>query len=127
MHQIQCVLDSDGIPELVELANSVPRVMASENGSPGNQSRVKSNGEVDPKVRNEACWVLLKAVSCGSDQQIVQLAEDGCAQVLFSLLTDASMEIMALEGSQKVLQAGEEIAIQELAEKVQDHGVHPHI
>ena len=50
--QIQGVLDSGAIPPIVELASA-------EN--------------TDAEVKNEACWVLLSATSCGSDTQIEYL------------------------------------------------------
>jgi len=50
--QIQTVLDSGAVPSLVALASA-----------PG----------TDPEVKNEACWVVLNATSCGSDLQIEYL------------------------------------------------------
>jgi hypothetical protein len=47
--QIQCVLDSGSIPPLVNLASAA---------------------QTDPEVKSEACWVVLNATSCGSDEQV---------------------------------------------------------
>mmetsp|Transcript_17259 Transcript_17259/g.22025 ORF Transcript_17259/g.22025 Transcript_17259/m.22025 type:complete len:837 (+) Transcript_17259:356-2866(+) len=99
--QIQCVLDSGGIPPLVELASE--------------------EADTDPDVKIEACWVLLNATSCGSDQQIEQLVRAGCVQVLCNLLRDTSMVMMALEGLEKILQVGEDIAL-----KTRPAGTNPH-
>mmetsp|Transcript_17886 Transcript_17886/g.21733 ORF Transcript_17886/g.21733 Transcript_17886/m.21733 type:complete len:839 (+) Transcript_17886:254-2770(+) len=99
--QIQCVLDSGGIPPLVELASE--------------------DANTDPDVKIEACWVLLNATSCGSDRQIEQLVRAGCVQVLCNLLRDTSMVMMALEGLEKILQVGEDIAL-----KNHPAGTNPH-
>jgi len=37
----------------------------------------------DPEVKNEACWVVLNATSCGSDLQIEYLVAQVCADLLF--------------------------------------------
>lgn len=50
VEQIQYVLDSDGIPALITLAE---------------------NQNTDPEVKSEACWVVLNATSCGSDSQVI--------------------------------------------------------
>lgn len=133
--QIQFVLDSGAIPQLVRLANSIDlnanRNVSKKsdaerkNGGSGlvrkgqlnnvkkksdsGPTKVLQSGQVDPDVRIEACWVLLNATSCGSEKQIVQLVREGCVQVLCSLLADASMVLMALEGIEKVLQVGQVI------------------
>ena len=64
----------------------------------------------DPIVTNEACWVILNATSCGSHSQIEYLVEVGCVGVLCNLLMDASMVMIALEGLEKILQVGEDMA-----------------
>eukprot|EP00948_MAST-09A_sp_MAST-9A-sp1_P000553 g553.t1 len=89
VEQIQFVLDSGSIPDLVQLAQ---------------------DPETDPDVKIEACWVLLNATSCGSNPQIEYLVKHGCVSVLCALLSDASMIMMALEGLEKILQVGEFIA-----------------
>ena len=101
VEQIQCVLDSGGIPPLIKLASDDP--------------------ETDPDVKIEACWVLLNATSCGSDSQIEQLVKAGCVQVLCNLLHDTSMVMMALEGLEKILQVGED-----LANRTRPPGTNPH-
>jgi importin subunit alpha-6/7 len=87
--QIQCVLDSGAIDPLVALASSK---------------------KTDPDVKIEACWVLLNATSCGSDQQIEFLVEHGCVGVLCDLLSHPNMLIMAVEGLEKLLLVGDEAA-----------------
>ena len=89
--QIQCVLDSGSVPPLVTLASA--------------------GADVDPDVKIEACWVILNATSCGSDKQIESLVKAGCVSVLCNLLQDTSMVMMALEGLEKILQVGEDIAL----------------
>ena len=84
--QIQAVMDCGAIPPLVILA---------------------SDPETDHEVRSEACWVVLNATSCGSDEQVEQLVADGCVNVLGVLLKEASMVMMALEGLERVLQVEE--------------------
>ena len=81
--QIQAVIDSGAIPPLVKLVN---------------------NENTDKEVRSEACWVVLNATSCGNDEQIDILINEGCVSVLGVLLTEASMVMMALEGLERVLQ-----------------------
>ncbi len=81
--QIQAVIDSGAIPPLVNLVN---------------------NENTDKEVRSEACWVVLNATSCGNDEQIDILINEGCVSVLGVLLTEASMVMMALEGLERVLQ-----------------------
>ena len=61
-------------------------------------------------MKIEACWVLLNATSCGSDQQIEFLVEHGCVGVLCDLLSHPNMLIMAVEGLEKLLQVGNETA-----------------
>ena len=81
--QIQAVIDSGAIPPLVNLVN---------------------NENTDKEVRSEACWVVLNATSCGNDEQIDILINEGCVSVLGVLLAEASMVMMALEGLERVLQ-----------------------
>jgi len=89
VEQIQFVLDSGSIPDLVQLAQ---------------------DADTDPDVKIEACWVLLNATSCGNNSQIEYLVNNGCVSVLCALLSDASMIMMALEGLEKILQVGEFVA-----------------
>lgn len=84
--QIQAVMNCGAIPPLVALA---------------------SDPSADHEVRSEACWVVLNATSCGSDDQVEQLVADGCVNVLGVLLKEASMVMMALEGLERVLQVEE--------------------
>ncbi|KAL9180329.1 hypothetical protein ACHAXT_008299 [Thalassiosira profunda] len=84
--QIQAVIDSGAIPPLVEIVNM---------------------DETDKEVRSEACWVVLNATSCGNDEQISTLIEEGCVSVLGVLLTEPNMVMMALEGIERVLQTEE--------------------
>jgi hypothetical protein len=84
--QIQSVIDSGAIPPLVDLVN---------------------DDTTDKEVRSEACWVVLNATSCGSDDQIETLVDEGCVSVLGVLLTESSMVMMALEGLERVLQTEE--------------------
>jgi len=86
MEQIQTVIESGAMPLLVKLAGSVG---------------------TDPEVKSEACWVVLNATSCGSDEQIETLVREGCVGVLGELLNEASMVMMALEGLERVLQVEE--------------------
>lgn len=81
--QIQAVIDSGAIPPLVNLVN---------------------NENTDKEVRSEACWVVLNATSCGNDEQIDVLINEGCVSVLGVLLNEANMVMMALEGLERVLQ-----------------------
>ena len=60
--------------------------------------------DTDPEVKNEACWVVLNATSCGSDLQIEYLVEQGCIAILGELLGENSMVMMALEGLERILQ-----------------------
>ncbi|KAL7468313.1 hypothetical protein ACHAXS_008531 [Conticribra weissflogii] len=84
--QIQSVIDSGAIPPLVALVNS---------------------SKTDKEVRSEACWVVLNATSCGSDEQIETLVDEGCVSVLGVLLNEPNMAMMALEGLERVLQTEE--------------------
>jgi hypothetical protein len=84
--QIQSVIDSGVIPPLVELV---------------------SDPNTDKEVRSEACWVVLNATSCGSDEQIETLVDEGCVNVLGVLLAEPSMIMMSLEGLERVLQTEE--------------------
>ena len=88
--QIQTVLDSGAMPSLMDLASTADCDLA--------------------EVKNEACWVVLNAASCGSDSQIVRLVDHGCVAVLGDLLSETSMVMMALEGLERVLQVGDEEA-----------------
>ena len=84
--QIQAVIDSGAIAPLVKLVR---------------------DKKTDQEVRSEACWVVLNATSCGSDNQIEILVDEGCVAVLGVLLSEASMVMMALEGLERVLQVEE--------------------
>ena len=84
--QIQAVIDNGAIPPLVRLVN---------------------NEMTDKEVRSEACWVVLNATSCGNDEQIAILVEEGCVSVLGVLLAEPNMVMMALEGIERVLQTEE--------------------
>eukprot|EP00978_Attheya_sp_CCMP212_P030142 scaffold109876_cov55-Attheya_sp.AAC.1 len=86
VNQIEAVIRSNAIPPLVELVK---------------------DKSTDHEVRSEACWVVLNATSCGSDQQIETLVDEGCVSVLGVLLGEASMVMMALEGLERVLQVEE--------------------
>jgi hypothetical protein len=83
------VLDSGAVPSLVVLASAA---------------------DADPEVKNEACWVVLNATSCGSDLQIEYLVAQGCVAVLGDLLGEPSMVLMALEGLERILQVGDDEA-----------------
>jgi len=87
VEQIQTVLDSGAVPSLVALASAKA---------------------TDPEVKNEACWVVLNATSCGSDHQIEYLVKQGCVGVLGELLGETSMVMMALEGLERILQVGDD-------------------
>lgn len=63
-----------------------------------------SANETDTEVKNEACWVVLNATSCGSDLQIEYLVQQGCIAILGELLGETSMVMMALEGLERILQ-----------------------
>ncbi|CAN0042978.1 unnamed protein product [Ectocarpus sp. 6 AP-2014] len=84
--QIQSVLDSGAMPQLIKLATSP---------------------ETESEVRSEAYWVVLNAASCGSDAQIEYLVSQGCVQILSDLLGESSMVMMALEGIERVLSVGD--------------------
>lgn len=84
--QIQTVLDSGVMPQLISLA---------------------VNPNTDNEVRSEAHWVVLNAASCGSDAQIEYLVSQGCVPILGDLLGEGSMVLMALEGLERVLQVGD--------------------
>ena len=83
VEQIQAVIDSGAIPPLVQLVN---------------------DKKTDQEVRSEACWVVLNSTSCGSNEQIKVLVEEGCVSVLGLLLEETTMVAMALEGLERVLQ-----------------------
>ncbi len=83
VEQIQAVIDSGAIPPLVQLVN---------------------DKKTDQEVRSEACWVVLNSTSCGSNEQIKVLVEEGCVSVLGLLLEETTMVSMALEGLERVLQ-----------------------
>ena len=61
---------------------------------------------VGPKVRAEACWFILNATSCGTDDQIDFMIQHGSISALGGMLGESSMVIMALEGLERVLQVG---------------------
>ncbi|CAN0124409.1 unnamed protein product, partial [Ectocarpus sp. 12 AP-2014] len=84
--QIQSVLDSGAMPQLIKLATSP---------------------DTESEVRSEAFWVVLNAASCGSDAQIEYLVSQGCVQILSDLLGESSMVMMALEGIERVLSVGD--------------------
>jgi hypothetical protein len=54
-------------------------------------------------VRNEACWIILNSISCGTEMQIEALVRAGAVRVLCQLLPEPSMSQMALEGLEKIL------------------------
>ncbi|CAM9933922.1 unnamed protein product, partial [Discosporangium mesarthrocarpum] len=87
--QIQSVLDSGAMPQLIELATAKG---------------------TDSEVRSEAFWVVLNAASCGSDAQIEKLVKQGCVPILSDLLSESSMVMMALEGIERVLSVGDQQA-----------------
>ena len=97
--QIQAVIDCGAIPPLVELV---------------------SKKLTDKEVRSEACWVVLNATSCGNDQQISILVEEGCVDVLGVLLKEPNMVMMALEGIERVLQCEEAKDSEELYHKSEE-------
>ena len=97
--QIQAVIDSGAIPPLVGIVN---------------------NDLTDKEVRSEACWVVLNATSCGNDEQIKRLIQEGCVSVLGVLLTEANMVMMALEGIERVLQAEEAQDTEDLYHKSEE-------
>ncbi|CAM9262705.1 unnamed protein product [Ascophyllum nodosum] len=84
--QIQSVLDSGAMPQLIKLATS---------------------SDTESEVRSEAFWVVLNAASCGSDAQIEYLVSQGCVEILSDLLGESSMVMMALEGIERVLSVGD--------------------
>mgnify|MGYP001190559211 CR=1 FL=1 len=47
----------------------------------------------------QACWVILNATSCGSQEQIRKLIDAGCIDILAGLLQMDNMVMMALEVS----------------------------
>lgn len=85
-NQIQAVIECGAIRPLVDIV---------------------SNKGTDKEVRSEACWVVLNATSCGNDEQISILIEEGCVSVLGVLLLEPNMVMMALEGIERVLQCEE--------------------
>ena len=97
--QIQAVIDSGAIPPLVDLVN---------------------NELTDKEVRSEACWVVLNATSCGNDEQIAILIEEGCVSVLGVLLAEPNMVMMALEGIERVLQTEEAQDAEDLYHKSEE-------
>jgi len=101
--QIQAVIDSGAISPLVSLVN---------------------DSKTDQEVRSEACWVVLNATSCGSDQQIEVLVDEGCVSVLGVLLGEPSMVMMALEGLERVLQVeeGREMSRRHKISKMKNRG-----
>jgi hypothetical protein len=80
--QIQAVLDSGCIPRATHLC---------------------TDPSTDPSVRNEACWIILNSISCGTEQQIDSLVRKGAVRVLCQLLPEPTMSVMALEGLEKIL------------------------
>ena len=83
--QIDSVLSIGIVPMLVELARA-----------PG----------TDAEVKAEACWFILNATSCGTDEQIEFMVQHGSISVLGEMLGENSMVMMALEGLERVLQVG---------------------
>lgn len=67
-------------------------------------------GEHDQAVRNEACWVVLNAASCGTDAQVVQLVRAGGLGVLAHLIGHKSTGTMAKEGLGRILQVMQRVA-----------------
>lgn len=57
----------------------------------------------DSAVRTEACWVVLNCTSCGDDEQLQYMVRCGAVSVLYALLADGGMVLMALEGLERVL------------------------
>ncbi len=80
--QIQSVIDSGAIPPLLTLA---------------------LDPTTDSAVRTEACWVVLNCTSCGDDEQLQYMVRSGAVSVLYALLADSGMVLMALEGLERVL------------------------
>lgn len=125
--QIQIVLNSGAIPELIKLANASKKMndkthlRRKHSTETNNSVSITTNitqtvdNSVDPDVKIEACWVLLNATSCGNENQIIQLVKWGCVEVLCSLLMDSSMVLMALEGIEKILQVGERVGKEMIA------------
>ena len=130
MDYTQHVVDRNTVPCLRKLINHSNREIQKEacwtlsNIAAGTQPQIQcvlESGAVEPLVKSparpraiamkiEACWVLLNATSCGSNSQIQYLVEKGCVQVLCDLLGETTMVMMALEGIEKILQVGEDIA-----------------
>ena len=81
-----------------------------ESGAVPSLVNLASSRDTDPEVKNEACWVVLNATSCGSDLQIEYLVQQGCVEILGELLGESSMVMMALEGLERILQVGDEEA-----------------
>jgi len=64
----------------------------------------------DSGVRTEACWVLLNALTCGSEGQLEVLVRAGAVRALCALLSDPGMLSVAVDGLDKVLQVGERLS-----------------
>lgn len=91
--QIQAVLDSGVLLQIVKLATSSspgsapgPGPVTGGKRTKGSRGVVAKSGaggsggsalRVDAEVRSEASWVVLNASSCGSDAQIEQLVDYG--------------------------------------------------
>ncbi|CAI5700875.1 hypothetical protein KXD40_005792 [Peronospora effusa] len=85
--QIQFIMDSDIFPSLIGFL---------------------STAEFD--IRKEAAWAVSNATSGGSAEQIMHLVSLGCIKPLCDLLEvkDAKVVIVALEGLENILRAGEQ-------------------
>lgn len=100
--QIQAVLDSGCIPRATHLC---------------------TDPSTDPSVRNEACWIILNSISCGTEQQIDSLVRKGAVRVLCQLLPEPTMSVMALEGLEKILNVIETLSKRKTEEhpRMQNH------
>lgn len=85
-----------GTPDQIEsviAAGSLPRLMA-----------LVLDPATDPMLRTEACWVILNCTSCGSEAQLQQLVAMRVVDVLWSLLSDHTMLLMAMEGLERIVE-----------------------
>jgi len=64
----------------------------------------------DAGVRAEACWVVLNALTCGSERQVEALVRAGAVRALTALLGDPSMLSMAVDALEKILAVGERLS-----------------
>jgi importin subunit alpha-6/7 len=115
--QIQSVIDSGVIPILINMINQKQEDHhhrghhhtdeGKEDGTVVVVASATAKDVIQEEVKNEACWVILNAASCGSDRQIDYLVETNCVSVLSDLLAEPSMVMMALEGLERILQVKE--------------------